>query len=185
MRTTGVTLFADLASFCLRACADGIGSPTCGDDHLYEPTADVSRTRARTRGSHLSPPGRTTRRGAPRPRSNSPTLPQASAPAVRGEQVRIRPLPSPPACRRVAVIGDSLMDNARWYLSSALGQAGYSFVIDAQPSRRIPESVRAPYSGVIAARQVRSTWGTRIAGSSLSDPTTSSTAAATRTPRRR
>jgi hypothetical protein len=51
------------------------------------------------------------------------------------------------------------MDNARWYLSSALGQAGYSFVIDAQPSRRIPESVRAPYSGVIAARQVRSTWG--------------------------
>ena len=86
-------------------------------------------------------------------------LPQASAPAVRGEQVRIRPLPSRPTCHRVAVIGDSLMDNARWYLSSALGQAGYSFVIDAQPSRRIPESVRVPYSGVIAARQVRSTWG--------------------------
>ncbi len=86
-------------------------------------------------------------------------LPQASAPAVRGEQVRIRPLPSRPACHRVAVIGDSLMDNARWYLSSALGQAGYSFVIDAQPSRRIPESVRVPYSGVMAARQVRSTWG--------------------------
>ena len=84
---------------------------------------------------------------------------RVSAPAIRGEQVRIRSLPSRPACRRVAVIGDSLMDNARWYLSTALGQAGYSNVIDAQPSRRIPESVRAPYSGVIAARQVRSTWG--------------------------
>ena len=51
------------------------------------------------------------------------------------------------------------MDNARWYLQSELGQAGFSNVIDAQPSRRIPETVRAPYSGVTAARQVRSTWG--------------------------
>jgi len=86
-------------------------------------------------------------------------LPRASAPAIRGEQIRIRPLPSGPVCSRVAVIGDSLMDNARWYLESALDQAGFSNVIDAQPSRRIPESVRPPYSGVIAARQVRSTWG--------------------------
>jgi hypothetical protein len=84
---------------------------------------------------------------------------RASAPAIRGEQVRIRPLPIHPVCHRVAVIGDSLMDNARWYLSNALDQAEYSSVIDAQPSRRIPESVRAPYSGVIAARQVRATWG--------------------------
>ena len=84
---------------------------------------------------------------------------RASATAIRGEQVRIRPLPGRPVCHRVAVIGDSLMDNARWYLSSALGQAGYSSIIDAQPSRRIPESVRAPYSGVLAARQVRSSWG--------------------------
>jgi hypothetical protein len=68
-------------------------------------------------------------------------------------------LPSGSVGRRVAVIGDSLIDNARWYLSSALGQAGYSSIIDAQPSRRIPESVRVPYSGVLAARQVRSTWG--------------------------
>ncbi len=82
-----------------------------------------------------------------------------SAPAIRGEQVRIRPLPSPPSCRRVAVIGDSLTDNARWYLGTALGRAGFSNIIDAQPSRRIPETVRAPYSGVLAARHVRSTWG--------------------------
>ncbi len=84
---------------------------------------------------------------------------RASAPAVRGEQVRIRPLPSRPECNRVAVIGDSLMDNARWYLSSGLRQAGFVSIIDAQPSRRIPASVRAPYSGVTAARQVRATWG--------------------------
>lgn len=83
----------------------------------------------------------------------------ASAQAVRGEQVRLKPLPPRPSCRRVAVIGDSLMDNARWYLSSSLDRAGYTSVIDAQPSRRIPETVRAPYSGVTAVRQVRSTWG--------------------------
>ena len=51
------------------------------------------------------------------------------------------------------------MDNARWYLARSLDQAGYTYIIDAQPSRRIPETVRAPYSGVTAARQVRSTWG--------------------------
>ncbi len=83
----------------------------------------------------------------------------ATATAVRGEQIRIRPLPSRAGCERVAVIGDSLMDNARWHLRSALDGAGLTSVIDAQPSRRIPESVRAPYSGVIAARQVRATWG--------------------------
>ena len=83
---------------------------------------------------------------------------RASAPATRGEQVRIRPLP-PPGCRRVAVIGDSLTDNARWYLSTELGRAGFTSTIDAQPSRRIPDTVRAPYSGVLAARHVRSTWG--------------------------
>lgn len=83
----------------------------------------------------------------------------ATAPAVRGEQTRIRPMPSRPDCERVAVIGDSLMDNARWHLRSALDRAGLTSVIDAQPSRRIPETVRAPYSGVTAARQVRATWG--------------------------
>jgi hypothetical protein len=51
------------------------------------------------------------------------------------------------------------MDNARWYLQGELDRAGFTYVIDAQPSRRIPETVRAPYSGVIATRQVRSTWG--------------------------
>jgi hypothetical protein len=84
---------------------------------------------------------------------------RASAPAVRGQQVRLKPLPPLPSCQRVAVIGDSLMDNARWYLARSLDQAGYTSIIDAQPSRRIPATVRAPYSGVTAARQVRSTWG--------------------------
>ena len=83
----------------------------------------------------------------------------ASAQAVRGEQVRLKPLPPRPTCQRVAVIGDSLMDNARWYLSSSLHRAGYTNIIDAQPSRRIPDTVRAPYSGVTAVRQVRATWG--------------------------
>lgn len=84
---------------------------------------------------------------------------RASAPAVRGVQTRIGPLPPRPRCARVAVIGDSLMDNARWYLQGALTRAGFDHVIDAQPSRRIPDTVRAPYSGVAAARTVRSTWG--------------------------
>jgi hypothetical protein len=84
---------------------------------------------------------------------------QASAPAVRGAATRIGPFPPRARCVRVAVIGDSLMDNARWYLQSGLAGAGYDHVIDAQPSRRIPDTVRAPYSGVTAARAVRSTWG--------------------------
>lgn len=84
---------------------------------------------------------------------------RASAPAVRGAATRIGPRPPQPRCVRVAVIGDSLMDNARWYLQTGLTGAGYDHVIDAQPSRRIPDTVRPPYSGVIAARAVRSTWG--------------------------
>lgn len=51
------------------------------------------------------------------------------------------------------------MDNARWYLQQGLGHEGFDYVIDAQPSRRIPDTVRAPYSGVTAARLVRATWG--------------------------
>jgi len=83
----------------------------------------------------------------------------ASAPAVRGRQTQLQPLPPRARCGRVAVIGDSLMDNARWYLQGGLSAAGFDHVIDAQPSRRIPDTVRAPYSGVTAARTVRSTWG--------------------------
>lgn len=79
----------------------------------------------------------------------------ATARAVRGEQRRVRPEPTGPGCQRVAVIGDSLMDNARGHLRSALDGAGLSSVIDAQPSRRIPATVRAPYSGVTASLQVR------------------------------
>ncbi|MGA7758546.1 MAG: GDSL-type esterase/lipase family protein [Ilumatobacteraceae bacterium] len=83
----------------------------------------------------------------------------ATASATRGHQIRIGPAPNDASCRRVIVIGDSLTDNARWYLREALDRAGFVHLIDAQHSRRIPASVRAPFSGVIAAQQVRATWG--------------------------
>jgi hypothetical protein len=84
---------------------------------------------------------------------------RASMPAVRGTQTPLRPPPDQTPCARVAVIGDSLTDNARWYVAEALERAGFAYLIDATHSRRIPEWVRAPYSGVTAARQVRATWG--------------------------
>lgn len=68
-------------------------------------------------------------------------------------------LPPPDGCRRVVVIGDSLMDNARPWLVDGLADAGFHAHVDAQPSRRIPEAVRAPYSGAKAARDVRVTFG--------------------------
>ena len=37
--------------------------------------------------------------------------------------------------------------------------SGHDFLVDAQPSRRIPERVRAPYSGVRAALAARATFG--------------------------
>lgn len=80
--------------------------------------------------------------------------------AVRGVAFQATDtLPPPPGCSRVVVIGDSLTDNARPWLVDELRSAGYEFHIDAQPSRRIPESVRAPYSGVRAARAVRASFG--------------------------
>jgi len=66
---------------------------------------------------------------------------------------------APQRCDRVVVIGDSLMDNARPWLVTGLRDAGYTFHIDAQPSREIGNRRHAPYSGVLAARQVRATWG--------------------------
>ena len=68
-------------------------------------------------------------------------------------------LPPPPGCARVVVIGDSLMDNSAPWLRSELRSAGYDYHVDAQPSRRIPERVREPYSGVKAARAVRASFG--------------------------
>ena len=68
-------------------------------------------------------------------------------------------LPPPPGCARMVVIGDSLMDNSAPWLRSELGAAGYDYHVDAQPSRRIPERVRAPYSGVKAAHAVRASFG--------------------------
>jgi hypothetical protein len=110
-----------------------------------------------TAWSPAARPDRTARASAGVTELSSPA--RAFAPAARGEATRIGPLPPPPRCVRVVVIGDSLMDNARWYLQTGLTGAGYVNVIDAQPSRRIPDTVRAPYSGVTAARTVRSTWG--------------------------
>lgn len=83
----------------------------------------------------------------------------AVAPAVRGTQVVVDPPPERVGCRRVAVLGDSLMDNARWYLLQELSAAGFDGIVEAHHSRRIPATVRAPYSGVTAARQLRAGWG--------------------------
>jgi hypothetical protein len=82
------------------------------------------------------------------------------APAVRGTPFRATDTVPPPAgCRRVVVIGDSLMDNAEPWLVSGLRAAGLTAFVDAQPSRRIPSSVRAPYSGVKAAWAARAGFG--------------------------
>jgi len=56
------------------------------------------------------------------------------------------------------VIGDSLTDNSRPWLVAGLRDAGFTALVDAQPSRRIPARVSAPYSGVRAALGVRSSW---------------------------
>ncbi len=83
-----------------------------------------------------------------------------SEPADRGVPFQATDtLPPSPGCERVVVIGDSLTDNSAPWIRAELGSAGYEFVVDAQPSRRILERVRAPYSGVRAARAVRATFG--------------------------
>ena len=88
------------------------------------------------------------------------TAAEVTKSAVRGSQVQVaEAVPAPSGCRRVAVIGDSLSDNSRPWLVSGLSEAGFTAVVDAQPSRRIPSSVRAPYSGVRAATEVRATFG--------------------------
>ncbi|CAN5449331.1 hypothetical protein BH23ACT3_BH23ACT3_10810 [soil metagenome] len=80
--------------------------------------------------------------------------------AMRGQPVLVRPPPAAPSgCKRVAVIGDSLTDNAGPWLRAELQAAGFTAIVDAQPSRRIPGSVGAPYSGVRAAHAARATWG--------------------------
>lgn len=81
----------------------------------------------------------------------------ATAHAERGEQLRLGPPQG--RCHRVAVVGDSLTDNSRPWLAAGLASAGYQYVIEAQPSRRIPSTVRRPYSGVLAALDLRRSWG--------------------------
>ncbi len=80
--------------------------------------------------------------------------------ARRGQQFQSTDtLPPPRGCHRVIVIGDSLMDNARPWLVADLRDAGLIGLIDAHHTRRIPSTVREPYSGVRAARSARLTWG--------------------------
>lgn len=79
--------------------------------------------------------------------------------AERGAQIQVTPTVPPPTCNRVVVVGDSLMDNAEPWLRAGLKEAGLTYEVDAQPSRRIPATVRPPYSGVTAARSIRATWG--------------------------
>lgn len=57
------------------------------------------------------------------------------------------------------VIGDSLMDNSEPWLIAELESAGFTAFVDAQPSRRIPATVRPPYSGVTAALAARAAFG--------------------------
>jgi hypothetical protein len=84
-----------------------------------------------------------------------------SEPAVRsGEQIQVLPRPEhPKPCERVIVIGDSLMDNSEPWLIAELDDAGFTAFVDAQPSRQIPAAIRVPFSGVTAARSIRSSWG--------------------------
>lgn len=83
----------------------------------------------------------------------------AGVPAERlGDAQRIDGLATA-RCERVAVIGDSLTDNARPFLIARLQGAGYTQHVDAQPSREIGLRRPAPYSGVLAVRDVRATWG--------------------------
>lgn len=81
-----------------------------------------------------------------------------NAPAERGDAVPVAAPPTQP-CARVAVVGDSLMDNAGPWLRAALDEVGVVWVVDAEPSRRIPAAVSAPKSGVHAALTIRATWG--------------------------
>lgn len=82
----------------------------------------------------------------------------ASQTASRGTQVQLTP-PTPPRCRRVAVVGDSLTAASASELRRELASAGFEHIVDGQVSRRIPSFVRDPYSGVSAARRIRSSWG--------------------------
>jgi hypothetical protein len=80
--------------------------------------------------------------------------------AVRGEQVQVTDTTPPPSsCERVIVIGDSLTDNSEPWIRSLLADAGHDHFVDAQPSRRIPGHVSAPYSGVRAAIAARASFG--------------------------
>jgi len=74
------------------------------------------------------------------------------------EQVT-EPAPAPLRCARVVVIGDSLMDNAEPWLVKGLKAGGYDAFVDAQPSREIGLRRAAPYSGVLAARAARASFG--------------------------
>jgi hypothetical protein len=57
------------------------------------------------------------------------------------------------------MVGDSLTDNSEPWLISGLAAAGFTAMVDAQPSRRIPAAVAPPYSGVRAALAIRADWG--------------------------
>ena len=86
---------------------------------------------------------------------------EVDEPAHRSRtQLQVAPTAPPPGeCRRVIVIGDSLMDNAEPWLIAELERGGYEFFVDAHHSRRIPAAIREPYSGVTTALTARATFG--------------------------
>lgn len=69
------------------------------------------------------------------------------------------PPPDPPPaaqCQRLGILGDSLMLGSKTTLVKSLATLGITeFRFDAQVARRIPSSVRAPYSGVKALQAMR------------------------------
>ncbi len=93
--------------------------------------------------------------GSPHPVAQLPT----AAPERGSARQVTDTLPPPMGCHRVAVVGDSLTDNSEPWLVAGLAEAGFVAKVDAQPSRRIPAAVSAPYSGVRAALELRTTWG--------------------------
>lgn len=87
--------------------------------------------------------------------------PTARTPADRlGDAATAGPTVAVPGpCSRVVVLGDSLVDNARPWLVAGLTAAGYVHLVDAHPSRETGTRRAAPYSGVLAARSARTTFG--------------------------
>lgn len=82
----------------------------------------------------------------------------AGAPAERGAATPTRPMPPRPGCDRVVVVGDSLTVHAQPELESQLAAAGFDATVTAHWGRGVSH-VDPPFSGLIAADEVRGSFG--------------------------